>query len=218
LNQALRQELIDTALAMNASGLNSGTSGNVSVRSGTFGQAAFLITPSRRDYASLKPVDVVAMDDDGNWPIDQTPSSEWRFHRDIYAHRPEVQAVVHAHPVFSAALACLRRPIPAFHYMVTVAGGVDIPCSDYATFGTQELSNAVLQALQGRKACLMANHGLLATGSDLTSALALAVEVEHLAQTYCQALRLGEPVLLDDAEMLRVLEKFKKQAAVQSKR
>jgi L-fuculose-phosphate aldolase len=137
------------------------------------------------------------------------PSSEWRMHRDVYRARPAAQAILHAHPVHCAALACLRRPLPAFHYMVAVAGGRDIRCAPYATFGTQDLSDHVLAALEDRRACLMANHGLLCLGSDLRSALALAVEIEALARTYLQCLAVGEPVVLEDAEMERVLEKFK---------
>ena len=137
------------------------------------------------------------------------PSSEWRIHRDVYGARPEARAVLHAHPVYSTALACLRRPLPAFHYMVAVAGGSDIRCADYATFGSQALSDAVLRALEGRRACLMANHGLLCLAADLRGALALAQEIEQLSRSYLQCLAAGEPVLLDDAEMERVLERFR---------
>jgi L-fuculose-phosphate aldolase len=137
------------------------------------------------------------------------PSSEWRFHRDIYAEKPEACAIVHTHGVYATALACLGRGIPAFHYMVAVAGGVDIRCAPYATFGTQELSDHALTALRERKACLLAHHGLIATGPNLERALALAVEVEALAQMYWQALQIGEPATLPEAEMLRVLEKFR---------
>lgn len=199
-----RQELIATALAMNSSGINVGTTGNLSVR---FAHG-MLITPSRIPYAALEPADIVAVHLDGSWPAVQTPSSEWRFHRDIYLQRPDAQAIVHAHPVHCSALASLHRSIPAFHYMVAVAGGKDIRCCGYATYGTQELSDLIIAALQDRKACLMANHGLVCLESDLSRALALAVEVENLARTYCQALSLGEPVILDDAEMQRVIEKL----------
>jgi len=199
-----RQELIATAQAMNASGINVGTAGNLSLRSAT----GMWITPSRLPYASLQPENIVPVQMDGSWPAGQTPSSEWRFHRDIYSHRPDAQAIVHAHPVHCSALASLHRGIPAFHYMVAVAGGKDIRCCDYATYGTQELSDLVIAAMKDRKACLMANHGLVCLESNLARALALAIEVENLARTYCQALSIGEPVILDDAEMRIVIEKL----------
>jgi L-fuculose-phosphate aldolase len=167
-----------------------------------------LITPSRKPYADLLPADIVPVALDGSWPESQVPSSEWRFHRDIYLHRPDALAIVHAHPVYCSALASLHRGIPAFHYMVAVAGGKDIRCCGYATYGTQDLSDLLLAGLQDRKACLMANHGLVCLESSLPRALALAIEVENLARTYCQALQIGEPVILDDAEMVRVMAKL----------
>lgn len=200
----LREQLIETAVAMNASGINRGTSGNLSART----DGGFLITPSGINYAELAVEDIVAMDLKGEWAGSTKPSSEWRFHRDIYRNRADAWAIVHAHPVFCATLACLGRPIPAFHYMVAVAGGRDIRCAAYATFGTQELSDHVLAALTGRKACLMANHGLVCLEHDLPRALSLAIEIEQLAQAYHQCLTVGEPVILDDLEMARVLEKF----------
>ena len=136
-------------------------------------------------------------------------SSEWRLHLDIYRRRDDAQAIVHAHPVHCAALACLHRPIPAFHYMVAVAGGRDIRCAQYATFGTQALSDHVIGALQERTACLMANHGLIALGQSLSRALALAVEIENLANIYTRCLSIGEAVFLDNEEMDRVIEKFR---------
>jgi L-fuculose-phosphate aldolase len=199
-----RLDLIATAQAMNASGINVGTTGNLSLRSGD----GMLITPSRIPYDDLRPELIVAVSMEGNWPKEQTPSSEWRFHRDIYLQRPDAQAIVHAHPVHCSALASLHMAIPAFHYMVAVAGGKDIRCCAYATYGTQELSDLVIAALQERKACLMANHGLVCLESDLPRALALAIEVENLARTYCQALQIGEPVVLDDEEMQRVIAKL----------
>jgi len=198
-------QLIETAIAMNASGINRGTSGNLSVRT----KGGFLITPSGMDYADLVPEDIVAMNLEGEWKGSNAPSSEWRIHRDIYRRRGDALAILHAHPTFSATLACLRKSIPALHYMVAVAGGKDIRCAPYATFGTQELSDHVLTALEDRKACLMANHGMVCLGRDLPGALALAIEVEQLAQVYYQCLVAGEPVVLDDEEMERVLEKFK---------
>ncbi len=186
-------------------GLNQGSSGNLSARS----REGFLITPSGQDMAALTAADMVAMDMDGRVLGEGRPSTEWRFHRDIYTAFPAAEAVVHAHSPFAVALACLRRDIPAFHYMVAMAGGVDIRCAAYATFGTQALSDAVLAALQDRRACLMANHGLLAWGPSLPAALALAREVEALCGQYLRACQVGEPVLLSAAEMQDVLEKFK---------
>jgi L-fuculose-phosphate aldolase len=200
----LRQQLIDTALAMNASGLNQGTSGNVSVRC----EGGFLITPSGMDYAGLSADDIVWMDVDGNTRGLRKPSSEWRFHAAIYQHREEANAVLHAHPVNCCTLACLGKGIPAFHYMVAIAGGKDIRCSDYATFGTKELSAHVLTALQDRKACLMAHHGLTCFENDLARVLALAIEVEHLATVYSQILSIGKADILSDTEMEVVIDKF----------
>ncbi len=205
MSRELREQLIETAVAMNTSGINRGTSGNLSVRM----DGGFLITPSAMNYSELIPEDIVAMNLEGEWEDSVKPSSEWRFHRDIYRQRADARAIVHVHPVFCATLACLGKPIPAFHYMVAVAGGRDIRCAAYATFGTQELSDHVLAALTDRKACLMANHGLLCLEHDLPRALALAIEIEQLAQVYHQCLAVGEPVILDDEEMTRVLEKFK---------
>jgi L-fuculose-phosphate aldolase len=209
VTEKLREELIATAREMNRSGINQGTSGNLSLRCGD----GLLITPSGLPYDRLEPADIVFLQiDSGDVPVAtglRKPSSEWRIHRDVYRARPEALAILHAHPVHCTALACLHRPLPAFHYMVAVAGGRDIRCAPYATFGTQDLSDHVLAALEDRRACLMANHGLLCLGSDLRSALALAVEIEALARTYLQCLAVGEPVVLEDAEMERVLEKFK---------
>lgn len=204
MSRELREQLIETAVAMNSSGINCGASGNLSVRT----VDGFLITPSAMNYSELAPGDIVAMNLEGEWEDSIKPSSEWRFHRDIYRQRADAQAILHAHPVFCATLACLGKSIPAFHYMVAAAGGRDIRCAAYATFGTQELSDHVLAAMTDRKACLMANHGLLCLERDLPRALALAIEIEQLAQVYHQCLAVGEPVVLDDEEMKRVLEKF----------
>lgn len=201
----LRKALAGLARESVHCGLNQGTSGNVSVRSRT----GFLITPSGQDMAALTGDDMVAMGMDGEVAGVGKPSSEWRFHRDIYVAFPGAEAVVHAHSPFAVALACLRRGLPAFHYMVAMAGGVDIRCADYATFGTQALSDAVIAALQDRRACLMANHGLVAWGCSLPAALALANEVEALCGQYLRACQVGEPVLLSEVEMREVLEKFK---------
>lgn len=201
----LREAIITTALQMNALGINQGKSGNVSARI----PSGYLITPSGLAYEDTHPTDVVAMSlTEGDEPINAYPSSEWRFHRDIYLHRPEVQAIVHSHAPFATTLACLRIEVPAFHYMVAIAGGHNIRCAKYATFGTQELSEYALTALQNRKACLLANHGMIALGRSLKHALALAVEVEALCRQYWQARQLGEPCLLTDQEMQLVLKKF----------
>jgi len=201
---SLRQRIIDVCLAMNACGLNAGKAGNVSARV----EGGLLITPSGMAYTDLIAEDICFVDFDGRSDGPRAPSSEWRFHRDIYADRTEAGGIVHAHPEHCTSLACLNKPIPPFHYMVAVAGGFDIRCADYATFGTQALSDAIMRALAGRRACLMANHGMVAFGRDPETALDLAVEVEQLAAQYLGALRIGEPVLLDEDEMRRVLEKF----------
>ncbi len=202
----LRRAMIRTCLEMNRLGLNQGSSGNVSTRL----PGGLLITPSGMPYPNLQPEDLVVMDLDGTVaPGQRQPSSEWRFHRDIYATRPEAGTVIHAHAMFCTTLACLGRDIPAFHYMVAVAGGDSIRCAPYATFGTQALSDYALAALVDRWACLLANHGMLALWPNLDGALALALEVETLAAQYWRALQIGQPALLDAAEMARVLEKFK---------
>lgn len=210
-NRELRQLLIATAIESNTRGINQGNSGNVSVRIAQ----GLLITPSGMPYHTLTPNDIVLIDKDANvvansheQPV-RKPSSEWRFHYDIYTAREEVEAIVHTHSIHATALACLQRDIPAFHYMVAAAGGNNIRCSSYATYGTQALSDLALIALQDRKACLLGHHGVIATGSSLSSALGLATEVETLAHQYITALSVGEPELLSDDEMDRVVEKFK---------
>jgi L-fuculose-phosphate aldolase len=205
----LRAAIVATAQKMNALDVNRGTSGNVSARFAERGFDGFLVTPSGMPYAGMAPDDIVAVTFDGDARGSRLPSSEWRFHRDIYRARNECNAIVHTHAPFSTTLACLHRVIPAFHYMVAVAGGRDIRCAPYATFGTQALSDAAVAALAGRRACLLANHGMIAAGPTLGSALALAVEVETLAEIYWRALQLGEPPLLSDAEMDVVIEKFR---------
>lgn len=205
MTEPLRRQLIETAVEMNRCGINQGTSGNLSLRH----EDGMLITPSGLDYSGLHPEDIVFIDAAGGSEGPRKPSSEWRIHLDIYNARADAGAILHAHPTHCAALACLRKPIPAFHYMVAVAGGRNIRCAPYATFGTQELSDVALAALAGRTACLMANHGLLCLAGGLSAALSLAVEVEQLAHTFLQCLAAGEPVILDDAEMERVLEKFR---------
>jgi L-fuculose-phosphate aldolase len=202
----LRQEIIDTALAMSREGLSPGTSGNVSAR----WEEGMLITPTGMAYDDLILEDIVFVDTKGVPAAgSRTPSSEWRFHLAAYGSRADAKAVVHTHSLNATALACARKPIPAFHYMVAVAGGADIPLADYATFGTKELANNVAAALKDRKACLMANHGQIATGASLFDALALAREVESLAAQLVKVLQIGAPHVLDAAEMRRVLERFK---------
>lgn len=201
----IRQSIIDHCLKMNSVGLNQGTSGNISVRHGD----GLLISPSGVPYEELKPADMVFLNMDGTYQGGLKPSSEWRFHRDIIKSRPDVNAVVHAHPIYSTALAIRGMEIPALHYMIAAAGGNTIRCAEYATFGTEELSRNALKALEGRSACLLANHGTIATGPSLAKAMWLAVEVETLARQYVISLQLGGPNLLADDEIDRVIDKFK---------
>ncbi|HYP67364.1 MAG TPA: class II aldolase/adducin family protein [Thiobacillaceae bacterium] len=201
----LRDALAGAARQTVSHGLNRGSSGNVSVRL----RQGFLITPSGLPNGTLVPAQMVFVDMQGHAASSLKPSSEWRIHRDLYRARSEIHALVHAHSPHAVSLSCLRLGIPSFHYMVAAAGGKDIRCAGYAAFGTQALSDAVLAALQDRRACLMANHGLVAVGASLDAALALAVEVEELCAQYWRAKLMGEPVLLSDAEMDEVLERFK---------
>lgn len=205
-NLYLRRKIIETATAMNALNINVGKSGNVSARAPA--TPNFYITPTGIPYSQTQPEHIVSMALDGSFEGTNLPSSEWRFHRDIYLKRPEVQAIVHTHSSYATSLACLGRDIPAFHYMIAAAGGADIRCAPYATFGTQALSDFALDALKGRNACLLAQHGVIALGSSLEKALGLAVEVENLARMYWQALQVGKPAILSDAEMATVLDKF----------
>ena len=198
------RQLIDTCLAMNAQGINQGSAGNVSVRR----DQGFLITPSGIPYRQMQPADIVFVDFEGNPQGSLRPSSEWRMHRDIYADRGDAGAVLHAHSTFAIALSCLRVGIPAFHYMVAVAGGVDIRCADYALFGTQELSDNMLEALRDRRACLLGTHGMICYHDDLDRVLTLGIEIESLARQYWHARQAGDPVILSESEMAAVLEKF----------
>ena len=200
----LRRAVIETCLKMNALGINQGTSGNASVRT----KEGFLITPSGVPYEETAPEQIVAMTLEGEVHSDWRPSSEWRMHRDIYAARPDAQAVVHTHAVHATALSCLRLEVPAFHYMIAVAGGSSLRCANYATFGSEALSRNMLKALEGRHACLLANHGMICFGPSLEKALWLAGEVETLCRQYIAAKQLGEPTLLSQAEMKRVLALF----------
>lgn len=200
----LRDGLLVTARAMAASGLNKGTAGNASVRC----RDGFLITPSGRPYEDCHRDDMALVAMDGSWRGPFAPSSEWRIHRDILAAHPEAGAVLHAHSPFATALACHRRDIPAFHYMIARFGGDTVRCSDYATFGTQALSDTALAALEGRKGCLLANHGMIVCGKDLGEALALGVELESLSEQFWRASQLGSPVLLDTEQMAEALARF----------
>jgi L-fuculose-phosphate aldolase len=199
-----RQSIIDACLRMNASGINQGTSGNISLRHGD----GMLITPTSTPYEAMKPEHIVYMHLDGNHDPAQRPSSEWRFHRDILKARPEVHAIVHAHPPYSTMLAIMGMEIPPVHYMVAVAGGDTIRCAPYATFGTQELSEHAVRALEGRLACLLEHHGMIAVGPSLPKAMWLAVEVETLARQYHGCLQIGKPPLLSSAEVERVRQRM----------
>ena len=202
---ALRRAVIDTALTTSREGLSPGKSGNVSARVA----GGMLITPTGLAYKTLGEADIVFVSDRGDTrPGSLKPSSEWRFHLAIYAARRDVGAIVHCHSMNATALACAEKPIPAFHYMVAVAGGADIRLAPYATFGTTELAEAVVAALEGRKAALLAHHGQVACGADLAAALDLAREVETLAGQYVRTLQIGGGPLLGEGEMARVLEKF----------
>jgi L-fuculose-phosphate aldolase len=201
----LRKKIIATCLQMNSEGINQGTSGNVSARTGE----GFLITASGIPYAVMEPEHVVEMDLDGGYRGEFLPSSEWRMHMDIFRARQEAGAIVHTHSIYATALACLRKDIPAFHYMIGVTGGASLKVSDYAEFGTQELSNAMLKALEGRTACLLANHGQICFGFDLDKAIWLAGEIETLCRQYWAASLAGKPVELTREQMASVLRRFK---------
>lgn len=201
---ALRNAVIETARALPALGLTKGTSGNVSVRV----DGGYLITPSGVPYVDLTPDLIVPMDLEAGYRGEILPSSEWRMHLDFYLARPAAGAVVHCHSPKATALSCLRRGIPAFHYMIGIVGGDRIECADYATFGTGALSDAMVAALGDRTACLLANHGQIACGKNLAGALKVAEGVEELAEQYMAALSIGEPIILDGEEMKEVLRKF----------
>ena len=195
-----RQSIIDACRDMNRLGINQGTSGNISLRH----QDGMLITPTGTPYETMQPDDIVFMKLDGAPGAKQRPSSEWRFHRDILQARPEVNAVVHAHSPFATMLAIMGREIPPIHYMIACAGGDTIRCAPYATFGTEELSQAAVAALRDRSACLLAHHGMIAVGASLPGAMWLAVEVETLARQYHGCLQIGTPPLLSKAEIEKV--------------
>lgn len=201
---SLRAALVAALRRLDATGLNRGSTGNLSHRCGP----GLLITPTGMGADDTGPDDLVWLGFDGSRLGRWQPSSEWHFHQALYQARPELQAVVHTHSTHATALACLRRDLPAFHYMVAVAGGDSVRCAPYHLFGTEALSQAVVLAMQGRKAALLATHGLVAAGGSLREALKVAVEVESLCQSYLAALAVGEPALLGPAEMDEVLERF----------
>lgn len=203
--RALRDDMVSICRRMNSSGINQGTAGNLSVRAGD----GFLITPSSLPYDVMTADDIVLMGFDGTY-VGRRPSSEWRFHRDILKDRGDMNVVLHCHSVYATTLACHHKTIPSFHYMTGVAGGTTIRCADYATFGTQALSDNALVALKDRKACLLGQHGQISLGADLEAALWLAIEVETLSRMYVQALTLGEPPVLSDEEMARVIDQMKR--------
>jgi len=204
----LRTGIVAACRRMNALGINQGTSGNISARYGD----RMLITPSGVPYDDMSPDDIAAIPIEGeygSWDGPLAPSTEWRFHLDITRARPEVGAIVHTHSTYATTLAIARKEIPACHYMIAAAGGSTIRCADYATYGTKELSDNALAALEERTCCLLANHGMIATGANLDKAMWLAVELETIAKQYYLSLSIGGPVLLPDDEIARVMEGFK---------
>lgn len=205
-NNNLRKKIIAVARLFNSTGLSFGRSGNVSVRTAR----GFLITATGIAYADMKATDIVEMDYRGRSISGRKePSSEWHMHRAIYQKRRDINAIVHVHSPYATAVACTRKPVPAFHYMVTVLGGGSIPCAKYATFGTEKLARNAVATLGHLHACLLANHGQIAVAGDLATAFRYAGEVENLARQYCISLMAGGPVLLDDQEMQVNIEKFK---------
>lgn len=201
----LREQLLNTSQKLSLLGLNKGTSGNASVRN----EHGFLITASGIAVENMSVSDLVNMQLDGSYAANQNPSSEWRFHRDIYLQRPDVNAIIHTHSMFASTLSTFRRDIPAFHYMIALCGGDSIRCASYALFGTQQLSDYALVALQNRRACLLANHGMIALGANLEKALSITQEVETLCEQYLRALQVGEPIILTEQEMQDVQKQFK---------
>ena len=203
----LRQKIIDLCLEMNSSGLNQGTSGNISARY----KDSMLITPSGIPYHDLRPEHIARMSLKHNryeWKGPYKPSSEWHFHRAILKKRDEFNAVIHTHSMFATTLSISRKNIPACHYMIAAFGGNSVNCAEYATFGTPELSDNVLKAMKNRSACLLANHGMITAGPNLDKAMWAAVELETLSQQYYQASMLGGMVILPNSEMDTVVEKF----------
>lgn len=203
-----RLAIISACREMNASGLNQGTSGNISIRH----EDRMLISPSAIPYDAMTPEMIAAVDLSGGmtetWDGPLKPSSEWRFHWKLLKERPDLTAIVHAHPTYCTALAILRKPIPACHYMIAAFGGVDVRCSDFHTFGTETLADMVVEAMTDRTACLLANHGMLAAGAGIAQAMWRAVELEAIARQYQLALQIGDPVILSDAQIAETLEAF----------
>lgn len=205
MTQRQRDELVGTAKQMSALGLTPGMSGNVSVRHGD----ALYVTPSGMPYPDLVADDIVRIEHDGTVrPGQRTPTTEWRLHLDILGARQDVQAIVHTHSLFCTTISMLRRPIPAVHYMIVLAGSDDIPCAEYATFGSAQLALNAISALRGGNACLLANHGMIALGETLPRALRLAAEIETLAAQYWHAAQIGSPHILDGAELDNVRKRF----------
>jgi L-fuculose-phosphate aldolase len=203
--EKIRRDMAAACLDMNHRGINQGTSGNVSVRV----PEGYLLTPSGIPYDEMKPADLVLMRPDGSHTGRCKPSSEWRFHHALMQTRPDIGAVVHTHAMYATTLSCLGLEIPALHYMIAAAGGHTIRCAPYATYGTQETADNALKAMEGRNACLLANHGMIVAGPILKKAMWLAVEVETLAAQYWRALQIREPNILSEAEIDRVIVKFK---------
>ena len=210
--QRLREAIVAECRALNATGLNAGSAGNISVRLGE----GMLITPSGVPYDAMRPdmIALMPLAGEGDWTGPLKPSSEWRFHRDILAARADIGSAVHFHPPYGCALAMLRKPILAAHYMIALFGGPDVRCTDYAPYGTQDLSDLVLEGLRDRQAVLLGNHGVIATGGTLIGAARRAAELENLARMYYFAICAGEPVLLSDEEIARTVERFKSYADV----
>ena len=206
-----RNQIIEYSIKLNSTNLSPLRSGNISLRGKEDDKEGYLITPSGKKYETLKAEDIVFMglNEELRDTSNQNPSSEWRFHRDIYLNKKEAQAIVHAHSPHATAVSSHGKTIPPFHYMIALAGGEDIKCADYATFGTEELSKNVIKALENRSACLMSNHGQVAFGKNLEDAFELAQEVENICHQYTIALKLGEPKILSLEEMKKVLEKAK---------
>ena len=207
-----RNQIIEYSLKLNSTNLSPLRSGNISLRSKEKGTDGYLITPSGKKYETLKPEDIVFMslnEEVEKKDSDNNPSSEWRFHRDIYLNKKNAQSIVHAHSPHATAVSSHGKTIPPFHYMIALAGGEDIKCAEYATFGTEELSKNVIKALKDRSACLMSNHGQVAFGINLEEAFELAQEVENICHQYTIALKLGQPKILSFEEMKKVLDKAK---------
>ena len=204
-----RHQIIEYSLKLNSTNLSPLRSGNISMRGIEDDKKGYLITPSGKKYDTLKEEDIVFVSNDGNHDTNLKPSSEWRFHKDIYLKKPDAKAIVHAHSPHATAVSAHGKDIPAFHYMIALAGGDSIKCANYATFGTQELSDNIINALENRKACLMSNHGQVAFGENLESSFELAEELENICHQYINTIKLGDPKILSSSEMDVILEKVK---------